>query len=98
MLEFYFNNTKVYQEDKVVSMYVKFPVLTLIKKLSKTFLLTLVTCGIYAPVFAVDLYKFFLEGVNIKGELYLDEVMQTQQEYKENAGETISDFLDIDFI
>lgn len=98
MLEYYFNNTRIHQDDKMVSMYVKFPILSIVQKLSKTFLLTIVTFGIYAPVFGVEMYKYFLEGVKMKGELYMSDVQQTQEEYNENTGETLGDFLDLDII
>ena len=61
-------------------------------------LIIIFSFGLATPWAIVRTMTFVFENVELKGDIDVEQIVQTEQEYKDATGEDIADFLDFDLV
>jgi len=98
LFEYYVNNLWIEKDDKRITFQSKataggFFVLTLVN-----LLLILFTFGLGAPWAIVRTIRFVFENIEMQGDIDLEQIVQTEQAFKDATGEDLADFFDFDFV
>ncbi len=96
--EFYVNNLKLKDEKHEITFMSMANGIDFVQLLLINFLLFVFTLGIAYPWIVSRSLNFMFDNLRIDGYVDLNEIVQTEEEYKDAMGEDIGDMLDFGFI
>lgn len=96
--EFYVNNLKLRNDKYEISFMSMATGIDFVQLLFVNFLLFVFTFGLAYPWIVQRSLNFMFENLRIDGYVDLEEIQQTEEEYKDAMGEDIGDMLDFGFI
>ena len=96
--EFYVNNLKLRNDKYEINFMSMATGIDFVQLLFVNVLLFVFTFGLAYPWIVQRSLNFMFENLRIDGYVDLDEIQQTEEEYKDAMGEDIGDMLDFGFI
>jgi uncharacterized membrane protein YjgN (DUF898 family) len=93
--EFLINNTVLIKDDKIIHLQSKAKVSDFFSLLIINLLIIIFTLGIGYAWVVVRNMNFITNNVELEGNINLDSLMQTQEEYSNATGEDMADMLDL---
>lgn len=98
IFEYYINNLSLHKGDKKIEFTSTATGAGFLGLLVTNFLLLIFTLGLGYAWVATRTIKFIMDHIELDGNIDLDSLQQTEENFKDATGDDISDFLDIDFI
>ncbi len=91
-------NTYLWQNQKSYNIYLNTSVKENVFMILKNFGLVIITLGIGISWATVNVLKYLYNRLEVDGEFNLNEVYQTEENFKNAAGDSMADFLDVDLV
>ncbi|CCG52048.1 Probable transmembrane protein of unknown function [Flavobacterium indicum GPTSA100-9 = DSM 17447] len=98
IFEYYVNYTRLYKNDESIHFKSTAKGLDILVLSLVNFLILVFTLGIGYAWVEMRTIKFFISNIELKGDIDLDAIIQTETAYKDATGEDIGDALDMDFV
>lgn len=98
LFEFYVNNISLEKEDKNLYLTSTATGGGFFKLMVVNFFIVVFTLGFGYAWAAVRTMKYVTSCIQIEGDIDLDTIAQTEEDFNNATGDEMSDFLDIDFI
>lgn len=98
IFEYYVNNLSLHKDNKKIEFTNTANGGDFLGLLLTNFLLIIFTLGLGYAWVATRTIKFIMDHIELDGNIDLDSLQQTEENFKDATGDDISDFLDIDFI
>jgi uncharacterized membrane protein YjgN (DUF898 family) len=98
IFEYYINNLSLHKDNKRIEFTNTATGGDFLGLLLTNFLLIIFTLGLGYAWVATRTIKFIMDHIELDGNIDLDSLQQTEENFKDATGDDISDFLDIDFI
>lgn len=95
LFEFFINNLELRKDDKELKFWSKAKVSDFFELMILNFLIIVFTFGIGYPWTLVRTMKFVGRNIGIEGDLSLDELHQSQEDYSNATGDDMADMLDL---
>jgi uncharacterized membrane protein YjgN (DUF898 family) len=93
--EFLINNTVLIKDEKIIHLQSKAKVSDFFSLLIINLLIIIFTLGIGYAWVVVRNMNFITNNVELEGNINLDSLIQTQEEYSNATGEDMADMLDL---
>lgn len=98
MFEFYVNNVSMQKGDQKVKLMSKATGGGFFKLMMGNLLIVVFTLGLGYAWAVTRTMTFVAENIEMTGDIDVDAIQQTEDNYKDATGEDMTDFFDIDFI
>lgn len=98
LFEYYVSNTSLHQEDKELQLTSTATGGDFLTLGITNVLIILFTLGFGYAWVATRTLKYVFDHIEIEGDIDLDTLVQTEENFKDATGEDLSDFLDLGFI
>ena len=96
--KFYVNNLSLEQNGRQIQLKATTTGGGFFKLLFVNFLIIVFTLGIGSPWAEIRMYRYVFGNIVVDGELDSNAIVQTEEDYKDAAGDDLSDFFDIGII
>lgn len=96
IFSFYYDNLKASKGDESIEFRSTATAGGFFELIVVNFIIILFTFGLGFPWVVVRTQKFVCDSIQIEGNLNLDTIIQTEEQYKDATGEGAVDFFDID--
>lgn len=98
LYSFYLDNIKIKQGRRNIQLKSKTTGLGFLKLILKNTMIMIFTVGLGTPWAIVNSLNYFLDHVDFLDEINLDAILQTEMNYKNASGDSLSNLLDIDLV
>ena len=98
LFDYFVNNLELVKEDKKLSFRSTATIAGFFELIILNLLLIVFTLGIAFPWTLVRTMKFIARNIIIEGEISLDELNQSQEDYSNATGDDMSDMLDLGIV
>lgn len=98
IFDFYVNNMQVAEGDKKLTFKSQVTGGGIFKLSIVNLLILIFTLGIGFAWVQMRTYRYFINNIQIEGDLNVDTLTQTEADYSDATGDEMADFFDIDFI
>jgi len=98
LFDYYINNLSIESENRSIKLRSKASGGGFFKLFFVNMLLLVFTIGLASPWVLMRTMRFIFSNVEVKGNVNLDTIMQTEIEYTDATGEDLSDLLDFGFV
>lgn len=98
LFEFQVNNMSLHQNDKQINFKSTMTAGGLFKLIIGNILILILTLGIGFAWAEMRYMQFICNNIKIDGDIDLDRIAQTEENYTDAVGEEMADFFDIDFV
>lgn len=98
LFNFYVDNIRMYQDGKTIAFRSTATPGGIFKLMIGNFLIVVLTLGIGAPWAIVRSLRFVTEHSLIEGDLDVNAIMQTEENYRDATGEDLADMIDIGLV
>ncbi|MBK8807621.1 MAG: DUF898 domain-containing protein [Bacteroidales bacterium] len=98
LFEFYVNNTKLTKDDKTLSLKSTVTGGGFFKLFLVNLLIVVFTLGLGYAWVVTRTMKYIFTNIEIDGDIDLDSISQSDENFTNATGDEMADFLDIDFI
>lgn len=98
LFEYYINNLSLSKEDKEIALNSTVTGEGFFSLAIVNLVIIIVTLGIGYAWVVTRTMKYIFENIEMEGNIDLNSLLQTEENYKDATGEDIGDFLDMDFV
>lgn len=98
LFEFYVNNMELHEGEKKITFKSEVTGGGIFGLSIVNLLLLVFTLGIGFAWVEMRTYRYFINNIKVEGDIDLDKLMQTEEDYTDATGDEMADFFDIDFI
>lgn len=98
LFEYYINNLHIERDGTAIAFRSKATGGGFAGLMIVNLLIILFSFGLATPWAIVRTMNFVFENIEIAGDIDVEQIVQTEQDYKDATGEDLADFFDFDFI
>jgi uncharacterized membrane protein YjgN (DUF898 family) len=98
LFEYYVNNLTLHKEDQKIAFNSTVSGGGIFSLIFVNLFILIFTLGFGYAWVAMRTLRYLMENIKIEGDLDLDSLTQTEEEYKDAMGEDIGDMLELDFV
>ncbi len=98
LFEYYINNLWIEKDDKKISFRSKATGMGFLKLMLVNLLIIIFTFGLGSAWAIVRTMNFVFDNIELEGHVDVEQIVQSEQDYKDATGEDLADFFDFDFV